>query len=218
MVWTVWVFVLPNLAIGFTRNLIPKESPYLLDRRVLELRREADQKVRAELDAFWDRQRIQDWNSLSRDEQQRFINASNKIRAASLEVHDEPYQAALATFRRDRHNRTQRRVNLVTTLSAISPAASLNVIAMDLARTGFHQQMRIEEALSLHQVYLAKYIRQKQGQQEPALNDFVPFAYKDSEKLSAVWGRNLMYVLNLALLTVLGFAGAYVAILRYDVR
>ena len=140
------------------------------------------------------------------------------MKSASNLKHDESYQAALATFRRDRHNRTRSQVDLAGALSAVSPVASMTSVAMDLARTGFDHQMRIEEALALHQVYLARYVREKQSEEKPVVVDFVPFSFDTDEPLSSVLERNALYILSLALLAVLGFAGAYVAILRYDVR
>ncbi len=91
---------------------------------------------------------------------------------------------------------------------------------MDLARTGPVQQERIEDAVSVHQEYMAGFIRGKEAQpeQERTLTDFSLFTYRDQETLGACLSRNAFRILNLAVLAVLGFAGAYVAILRYDVR
>lgn len=218
VLWTLWQFIVPNVAIGIARNKIPQESPYRIDREVLQLRRESDAKVQRDVNAYFQENVAGDWEALSEAEQDRILAGERAIRVASNLKHDEPYQAALATFRQDRHNSTRRQVALAGALSAVSPVASMTSVAMDLARTGFAQKMQIEEALSLHQVYLARYVRKKQAEEKPVIADFVPFSFDTDEPLSSVMERNALHILSLALLAVLGFAGAYVAILRYDVR
>ncbi|MDP6779628.1 MAG: ABC transporter permease subunit, partial [Candidatus Latescibacteria bacterium] len=218
MLWTFWQFIVPNVAVGIARNRIPQESPYRIDREVAQLRREADDEVREEVNRFFEANVPGPWETLSKVEQDRILAGASAVGSASSLKHDEPYQAALAEFRRDRHNRIRRQVALAGILSAVSPVGSVTTVAMDLARTGFDSQMQIEEALSLHQVYLARYVREKQGQRKRPIDDFVPFSFDADEPLSAVLERNTLHLLSLALLAILGFAGAYVAILRYDVR
>ena len=58
----------------------------------------------------------------------------------------------------------------------------------------------------------------KHSQDEVIITDFALFNYQDPDTLSDSISRNLFHILNLMLLAILGFAGAYVAILRYDVR
>ena len=78
---------------------------------------------------------------------------------------------------------------------------------------------RMEDALNAHLIYLAQFIREKQFQiQARSLTDFVPLTYRDREGIQACLSRNTAPILILTLLAVVGFAGAYVAILRYDVR
>jgi hypothetical protein len=105
-------------------------------------------------------------------------------------------------------------------LSAVSPLGAVSFASMDLARTGFVQQEQIENALNAHLIYLGRFIQEKQFFQgeNPVLTDFSRFTYQDNETLGECLSRNAFHILNLALLAVLGFAGAYVSILRYDVR
>jgi hypothetical protein len=91
---------------------------------------------------------------------------------------------------------------------------------MDLTRTGVTRQQQMENALAAHIHYMGEYIRAKQylPQQDRSLTDFAPFQYRDTGSLAACLSRNRLQILNLALLAILGFAGAYVTIIRYDVR
>ncbi len=50
------------------------------------------------------------------------------------------------------------------------------------------------------------------------MGDFSWFSYEDKDTIGECFSRNMFHILNLVLLSVLGFAGAYAGILRYDVR
>ena len=109
-------------------------------------------------------------------------------------------------------------------LSGISPLGAVDVVTMDLARTGFIQQERLEDALQAHLIYLNQFTKDKyrRPREQTALatsvSDLSWFTYRDDEGLGECLSRNVFHILHLVLLAVLGFAGAYVAILRYDVR
>ena len=78
----------------------------------------------------------------------------------------------------------------------------------------------MEDALNVYLIYLKRFIREKDSlpSRSRVLTDYSQFTYQDGEALGACLSRNTIHILNLGLLAVLGFAGAYVAILRYDVR
>ncbi|OGG55485.1 MAG: hypothetical protein A3F84_18740 [Candidatus Handelsmanbacteria bacterium RIFCSPLOWO2_12_FULL_64_10] len=121
-----------------------------------------------------------------------------------------------------RRNQMRGQQGLAVALSSISPMGAVSFASMDLARTGLVQQEQVEDALDAYYSYLAPFLqvqRTKESNREGlVLTDFSPFAYQETESLWACLSRNVLHILNLALLAVAGFAGAYVAILRYDVR
>jgi hypothetical protein len=82
------------------------------------------------------------------------------------------------------------------------------------------QQQRLEDALNTHLTYLSEFVLEKQytSREERAITDYAWFTYRDTEPLVACLSRSALYILNLALLAILGFAGAYVTMVRYDVR
>ena len=117
-----------------------------------------------------------------------------------------------------RQNEIQKQNHLARVLAVISPLGAVSFVSMDLARTGILQQERLKKALDRHWSYLAGFMREKRAEEHPDLSGFVRFDYKDEETVLDCLSRNVFGILNLVLLAVLGFVGAYVAILRYDVR
>ena len=122
---------------------------------------------------------------------------------------------------RQNQNRLQRRLAVV--FSMLSPFNSATIVSMDLARTSFVQLEKIEDAVRDYMPYHISYTRDKavvfyshDGQEK--LTDFAAFDNRDTDSVGVCLVRNLFPILNLALLSILGFAGAYVSILRYDVR
>ena len=213
--WTLWLFVVPNLSVRASRSLTPVESAYDLERRCSALRWEIRGKRQAEGEAYWRRNPVQDWNALPEARQKELMEGIRQIESRW----DAEFYSRLTRIQADRRNQIRGQQRLTAILSAISPLGAVSFASMDLARTGFVQQEQIEKALNAHLIYLGRFIQEKQLQQgDPVLTDFSPFTYQDRETLGECLSRNASHVLNLALLTVLGFAGAYVFILRYDVR
>jgi hypothetical protein len=124
----------------------------------------------------------------------------------------------LRDLRVERENQTRRQQNLVAVASSISPFGAISFVSMDIARTGLVQQEKVEKALNAHLIYLSHFIQEKFYQENPVTTDFSWFTYRDDEALRECLSRNTFHILNLGLLAILGFSGAYVAILRYDVR
>ena len=118
----------------------------------------------------------------------------------------------------------RRQARLAAALAALSPTGAATFVSTDLARNGSLQQEQVENALNAYLGSLGDYVRAKERTSRGRtldgvdLGDFSWFAFRDTDTLAACLVRNQLHILNLALLAILGFAGAYVAILRYDVR
>ena len=85
------------------------------------------------------------------------------------------------------------------------------------------QQEQIEDALSSYLAYLTEYVRKKRLEEgwmstDVDLSDFAWFSHQNRDTVGDLVLRNALSVVNLALLALLGFVGAHVAMLRYDVR
>lgn len=214
--WTAWVFVVPDLAVTVARRLIPVTSVYAQQRQVIEARWEIKTNMVREWSECQRRYRPEDWDALS--------GAQRLGLRAEVEARwDAAYFSRVGGLQKARWNRMREQGRLAGALASISPFSAANLVSMDLARTGMPQQERIEDALSAYVVYLAQYVHQKRRAYADMyrgvnLTDFTRFSYRDAEGVGECLSRNLFPILNLALLALLGFAGAYVAILRYDVR
>ena len=220
VLWTVWIFLVPNMSVRTARNFIPASSHYHLQKQDLTLRRETRERARAEKFDYFRRNPVTDWSTLPEARRQEIREAYGKIQDR-WEAEYRSRTGRLKTERRDRM-RSQQRLAMV--LSGISPLGAVDVVAMDLARTGIVQQKRLEDALQAHLIYLDQFIRDKYRRPregtalETSVSDLAWFTYRDDEGLGECLSRNTAHILKLMLLAVLGFAGAYVAILRYDVR
>ncbi len=214
--WTVWLYVLPNLAVDAAQHFASVGSVYDTDRQVSELREEIRKARGAEVDAYWEKQGVEDWDGLPKAQQTTLL-------AGEAAVHvewDKTFYARLHDLQQEWRNRAQREQRLAMLLSSVSPLGAVSFTSMDLARTGPFQQEEVEAALSVYLTYMARYIQERRAQHwdDRVFTDFVSFVYQSHETLEECLHRNVFHILNLALLAVLGFAGAYVAILRYDVR
>ncbi len=210
--WTLWVFVIPNLAVDLAQRLVPAQSVYDLERSYISLRQENRKGKEAERDAYWEQHPIEDWSALPEEQKEEHRKAMQKINASW----EEQFYARLSDRWMGWHNQMRKQRDWAMVLSTISPLSPVSLASMDLARTGLVQQERLENDLNVYIIYMAQYIQEKDWDED--LTDFSLFTYRENEALEACLARNAFHILNLALLAILGFAGAYVAILRYDVR
>jgi hypothetical protein len=131
--------------------------------------------------------------------------------------------AGLKDWQTRRINQTRKQNRLAMLFSSVSPLGAVTYPSVDLARTGVAEQEAIEAELSAHLITLGEYVRKMWLQDfedwsELDLSDYPWFSYQSRESISECLTRNVFHILNLLLLVLLGFIGAYVAILRYDVR
>ena len=239
--WTVWVFVIPNVAVDVSRRIDPADSIYDMEKAFDTVRRDIRNDRIAEYREFkyeTPPDVIESMNQLrkgrvsrtSKEYRQLIEQMTTARRKAYMPYRltvdakwDDAQYARMARIQEDRRNRIRRQRRLAAVLSAISPVGAATFASMDLARTSIIQHERLEDTLGRHLVYLAKYVRDHWPIDRPLaslgeLTGFIPFAYQDSEAVWGVLSRNVLNYLNLVLLSILGFSGAYLAILKYDVR
>ena len=219
VLWAVWIFILPNLALDAAGRLTPAPSFYKLQKQDIGLRVEIGKKRQAESDAYWQRNAVEDWDALPEARRRDLTMGSRKIQ----NKWDAAFYSRLGNLQTERRNQLRKQQRLTMALSAVSPLGAVSFVSMDLARTGHVQQERIEDALSVHLISLNQFVQDKRRQSLSSfsgvdLTDFSWFTYQDNESFWECLSRNMLHILNLVLLAVLGFVGAYVAILKYDVR
>ena len=214
--WTVWLFVIPNMAVRVARILSPAESLYSTERKAQSHRWEIQEKRRSETRAYWERQGVEDWDALSEARQQAIRDGQRRTN----EKWDAALYPQLTSLKSGQRNQVRRQWRLAALLASASPVGAATLASIDLARTGIAHHERMEDALSVHLTYLAGFLRETQAKpwEEVVLTDFVPFTYQDRESPWECLSRNAIHILNLVVLVILGFAGAFVAMLRYDVR
>ena len=217
--WTLWIFVVPNLALDAATRLIPVRSFYDGQKRAVEAGWKTRTGAVEEILSYSRRNPIGQ-GGLSETQQKVRQDAFKEIDARW----NAEYRSSLGEIQKERRNELHRHQRLAELLSAISPLGAVSYASADLARTGLTQQERVDEALNAYLIHLSQYVQEKSPGfagftlEGPPLSDFVWFTYQDTDSLSECLSRNVFHILNLTLLAIFGFAGAYVAILRYDVR
>ena len=219
--WTIWIFIVPNLALRASQSLEPAGSIYAQEREGNKIRWKLRGEYRAEgarvTERFGRRHGLSvpdGLQSMSKELRRLYEMDHRK----SLAMFETEFYPLLRPLMEKRQNQIRRQNHQAQVLAAISPLASVSFASMDLARTGPFQQERLEKELDIYWNYMARYTRQKRSEDEPVLTDFSWFEYQDEETVWQCLSRNTFRILNLALLAIMGFAGAYVAILKYDVR
>ena len=215
--WAVWVFIVPDLAVNTARYLRPAGSGVNLLKGVDKLLWEIDEKRDEAVGAYWEKARIEDWDALPDARKIAFREGVKRIHNRW----DAEFYPRLIRLREKPRNLMRQQQRLAMFMSAVSPFGAVTFVSMDLARTGYVQKEWIEDALGHHLIYMGQYIRNKRAvpwRKERDLTDYSRFTYQNKETLGECLVRNAFHILNLVLLMLVGFAGAYVAILRYDVR
>ena len=221
--WAVWVFVVPGAALEAAGRTVPLGSYYDVLRRANESQWVARKAVRQGMAEYERRNMHVDWDSLSEADREgtmeRYRSARHQIEAEQDKAHLREVSALRQAWRDARWTRGR----LAYTLSSLSPVGSLDLLCMDLARTGPVQQDQLEDAADAYLTWLNRFVLERQleggGFVEGAdLSGFSWFSFESSDTVGECLSRNILAIINLLLLAVLGFAGAFVAMLRYDVR
>ncbi len=218
--WTVWIFVVPDIAVRFARYLSPVESIYNMEKRIDTIRWEMRERKVEEIRAYQERVRVEnrDANTLAQQ-----AEAESVHRAAFKSIRKKwnlQYYRSMSDLQAVRLRQMQKQRDLLAVLSSLSPLGAISFTSMDIARTGPIQQARILEVMSPHLVYLDSFIQENWilPSEMRDLTDFSQFTYRDTDTLGDCISRNAFHILNLVLLVLVGFAGAYMALVRYDVR
>jgi ABC-type transport system involved in multi-copper enzyme maturation permease subunit len=213
--WSIWIFVIPNLAVRASQRLYPIDGIYDVDRKTNTLRwetlKEADEKQQEIEKTLPVRYR-----DLPRDQME-----TGRVKKEAVDQKlDEQFYAKLEELQTERRNQFRKQYRMAAFLSSISPMGSASFLTMDLARTGFIQQEHLEDALKRYMNYVAEFVRKNRylPDDEKKMLEFSYFTFQDNEPLGECLQRNLILIVNLLLLSILGFVGAYVSFLRYDVR
>ncbi len=227
--WVTTVVVLPRLSLIVADSVRPASSIH-----ELEADKEAITKAnvqrwrearRAWSDAYLKSKGEEWWQSREGQELQR-LHYRKTRQEALFEITQVAYERLEEAFR----NRYQARLNLAVALARFSPAFAFNSATVRLAGTGMDRQARF---LSVYDQYYAQHRTwyvdavdgshlkrinpDKYGEYTWDLSDMPRFTYRERWPEGEVQAA-MVDVGILAIWGVLFFVGAYVKMLRYDVR
>lgn len=223
MFWVLFVAVIPGLSLTTAERMRPYESYTTLQTKAFK---EISEKRKELLAKFAD--------------QQMWARAIQEGRMAQMFAGIFEDQAKMQQEVMDKYNRQYERqqadqITLAETLSrALSPTSAMSFAVHNLAGTGWARQEEYVKQLREFQNEFREYILGELGSQEvqnPAnfyeelflkrsldvKLDQVSFDFRE-ESLATVVSRSLWDIGMLALLSIVFFAAAFVAFLRYDLR
>lgn len=214
--WAFWVFVVPNLAVEAAEKLIQPVSVYDVEERVTRLRGEVESERQRELDEYWSRNPAPDWNTLP-------VERRRELRLGRSLVEqkwDRVFFERMSAIHQESLNGRRQERRIAELLGSISPLVAARQVTTDLARTGAIQQELIEDRLSVYIRYFSAYVVEKDTYEweDRDMSDFERFEAPSDETVAGCLARNTRLILTLLLFPVLGYCGAFVAMLRYDVR
>ncbi len=221
--WVGSVVVLPRLSLIAAEGIRPAPSVHEYQAEKARISRERLEKHR-ELRREWGEAHPNAWETPEGREAYRFY--FREARDVSHQFVAEQMTRLEETFR----NRYNARLTLAVALARVSPAFALKNVTVRLAGTGLNRHRRFESALERHlkgdgewyrQASLEYYLQyahpEKYGEPTWDVSDRPRFTYRK------VWpqGEVQESMVDVGILIVWGlvcFVGAYVAMLRYDVR
>ncbi len=218
--WTIWIFVVPDIAVRFARYLSPVERIYDMEKRIDTIRWDMRARKVEEIGAYQVRTRVENLDSITpvqQEEAQRVHRAAYKSIRRKWNLQ---FYRSMSDLQAVRHRQMQKQRDLLSVLSSLSPLGAISFTSMDIARTGPIQQARIIGVMGPHLVYLDSFIQENWilPSEIRDLTDFSPFTYRDTDTLGDCMSRNVFHFVNLVLLALVGFSGAYMALMKYDVR
>jgi ABC-type transport system involved in multi-copper enzyme maturation permease subunit len=189
-VWTILVFLIPNLGNILARQFIRIPTAQQLELKRQQIRR----RMRVELKRIPKTQ--PDSEKLLKVLELRTIKEGDQL--------DEDYR-----------NRFDRLVRLSQNITQFSPAPAFTFLATDIMGTGVAEERRLKRAAQNYKDNLLELYMDENWDEESKRPDF----HYQRSSVKEVLGRGgLSNCLVLILLNILFFTGAYVAFLRYDVR
>jgi hypothetical protein len=226
--WVATVVALPRLSLIFADNLRPAPSVYELQAEKKIIANAAQQK-RQGLWARWEQEHLGPgkrwWQAPPEGRAAYWLYFSQTREEARIFIQSQ-YERLDETFR----NRTAARLDLAVALARLSPAFALKNAVIRLAGTGMDRHRRFlavfERHWEGHQDWYARTKDRdmlsasypaKYGKYQWDVSDLPRFTYRETWPAEDVQ-RAFVDIGALAVWGLIFFLGAYVAVLRYDLR
>jgi len=192
---------------------------------------------------LWDERQLQT-EGMTRDERRKFYEDNRAVFQAEDEAIQQEVDADIAEFNRmlneELNNAKAERQRLAFMLSRFSPSSAYKLTAMNLAGTNTSLKRRYEERMFRYREIFKQYVDQKRKEEQeerrrqaklgnttrPSTgtdaqavdSSDMPRFIPPEESLADVMQPSIVDLGLLSIFTVLAFAGAFVAFVRYDVR
>lgn len=206
--WILWIYIIPNLSVYVGNFFSEVTSSHSIEHEIRFYKQTLMSERIKKIEELFETQRLP-YSSKALKEKIKKMEAIN-------DAVDEKFYRYTDKIRELEANKKNKKRQIVELISALSPLGPLTFISMDLARTGLYQQDDLESALNVYFKYLDEH-----GIDSLFLgsnSEFVSFHYEDQTTIQASLSRHLFQIMILFLWGLVGFSGAFVAILKYDVR
>ena len=224
-IWVVSIFIIPKVAVMVSKQFVPVPAIRVLDSEKRAFSQQV-QKERQEANEAWFRA-----NPWPQGKPAPEVAAWQEAFKAFLEEGAQDYldqtSTRYAVLDSEYQKKRRRQQVLALNLSRFSPASSMTLGVLGLAKTGIAEHERFLDTVRTYQTVFGKWVNRKSiqaiqfdGGNKPEKPDlagmpeygFVPQSLGDSAS------QVLMDVFIMVLMNIMLFAGAYVSFLKYDVR
>jgi ABC-type transport system involved in multi-copper enzyme maturation permease subunit len=245
VVWVVFVLILPRTGVIIAAQFIPVPTVAEVEGQQDAFAKQRWQQLGTDLEHRW-QERQGPMNNLSKEEREQYRDdhlwkwmeeddAARKVGQQEIDA----YAMKLNEHLRNRQAEQQR---LAFILSRVSPSSSFQLAVMNIASTNIDLKARYEDAMNRYREGFNQFVDKKQKESGGVggiritfdsdqgfkfdvprergsldLSDIPKFLDPHGEVREAL-GSTIIDVGTMALCAVAGFAFAFVAFLRYDVR
>ena len=241
--WIVLVLITPRAATMAAGQLIHVPSVSEIESQKDRFSTDCWTGFQRERQAMWE-DRNRQMEGMSEEERNAFREQNENLWAEEDDNAREAVTADIAEFARklneDLRNQKAEQERLAFMLSRFSPAASYQFTVMNLGGTNITLKTRYEDAMRDYRTRFADFVEAKRreemeknrraargsgvprffggGDEESLDTRELPRFEAPREQFAAVIGPSMVDLGLLAFFSILAFAGAFVAFIRYDVR
>ena len=243
--WVAFVLILPRAATMAAGQLISVPSLAEIESQKDRYRTDSWAKLGEQRRAAWI-EHMSEMEGMEPEEAQDYLAKNRQRWEEEQQADREKMEAAIAEFQRkigeDLQNQKDEQARLAFQLSRFAPSSSYQLAAMNLAGTNISLKQRYEESMRAYRRAFTNFAQVKQREaekeqqeQQSQGGDAVTIRFSGagdkpldltempqyeapSPSFEEAISPSIIDIGLLALYSIVGFAGAFVAFLRYDVR
>ncbi len=219
-IWVLFIFVLPKSAVILAERLRPIPSVHEITAEKDAFLAEIQAKRQAEAQKWIAAKRNEGPGEEFHEELKAYVEKIQQETTAAIDARN-------AELENDYQSRRSAQQSLALNLSRISPASSLSIGAMSLAKTGIREQERFMNSIKSYKPVFTRWANEKSIRSlnfknpgevtKPDLADMPRHSFQ-AESLAESLNLALPDIIVMVLMSLVFFSGAFVAFLKYDVR